>query len=100
MVQLKSVADLRKNIILAMLQANNPGDEATNRTLSVLTRHLRVFGKFFRRLQQLSLERFVALPMSGDLIMFYWSQVVDSTNHPQNLTSGQHSTIRKLLAYS
>ncbi|KAF8974448.1 armadillo-type protein [Flammula alnicola] len=71
--QVKALADLRKSII--------------RRTVIILTRHLRTFGKYFRRLQQLSPERFISLPTSGDLIMFYWSQIVDSTNYPQSVVA-------------
>lgn len=63
-------------------------DPQARRTVDVLTRHIRHFGKFFRKLQQRSQPRFVALPMCGDLIMFYWNEVVQATSGPPNLIAG------------
>ncbi|KDR83604.1 hypothetical protein GALMADRAFT_219426 [Galerina marginata CBS 339.88] len=82
--QVKALAELRKSIVLSLLQNEFVANEQARRTISVLTRHLRSFGKFFRRLQQCSHERFVLLPMCGELVMFYWSQIIGSTNYPQN----------------
>lgn len=59
------------------------------RSIDVLNRHIRLFGKFFRRLQQLSHVQFSALPMCSDLILFYWSQVVEATGGPPNLIAGK-----------
>lgn len=55
-----------------------------------LTKHLRVFGKFFRRLQQLSADRFASLPLFNELVLFYWSEIVGSTDYPRQLISGQY----------
>ncbi|KAJ3517980.1 hypothetical protein NLJ89_g157 [Agrocybe chaxingu] len=85
--QVKSLADLHKSLVFSILQSNAMGHEPTRRSITVLTKHLRVFGKFFRRLQQLNPEQFVLLPVSGDLVLFYWSQIAESTNYPQNLIS-------------
>ncbi|KJA30164.1 hypothetical protein HYPSUDRAFT_125792 [Hypholoma sublateritium FD-334 SS-4] len=85
MVQVKALADLRKSIVSSVIQNDSMKNDQVRRTVVLLTKHLRTFGKFFRRLQQLSPERFVSLPVCGDLIMSYWSQIVDSTNYPQNL---------------
>ncbi|KAF9476494.1 ARM repeat-containing protein [Pholiota conissans] len=85
--QVKALTELRKNIVLSVIQNNLMKDEQIRLTTTILTKHLRTFGKFFRRLQQLSQERFVALPLCGDLIILYWSQILDSTNYPQNLIS-------------
>ncbi|KAF8914040.1 armadillo-type protein [Gymnopilus junonius] len=83
--QVKRLATLRKSIVLSLLQSEVAGNDRIRRAVSILTRHVRSFGKFFRRLQQLSPERFVLHPMSSDLILFYWSQVLDSTSYPQNI---------------
>lgn len=87
-MQLKVVAELRTKVIVSLAQAGVQFDSQTSRSLNILTRHLRIFGKFFRRLQQLSPARFVVLPMSSDLILFYWSQIVDATNGPADSISG------------
>ena len=87
-MQLKVVAELRSKVIVSLARAGVQFDSQTSRSLNILTRHLRIFGKFFRRLQQLSPGRFVVLPMCSDLILYYWSQIVDATNGPTDLISG------------
>ncbi|KAF5321876.1 hypothetical protein D9619_000809 [Psilocybe cf. subviscida] len=82
--QIKQLMSMRKDIMLSVKQQNLLTNPQVQRTVSILTRHLRTYGKYFRRLQQLSQERFVALPGSGELIMLYWSQIIESTNHDQS----------------
>ena len=87
--QVRALTSMRQTVVLSMLQSDSAGNnQHLRRTISILTRHIRLFGKFFRRMQQLSHERFVLLPMSGDLIMFYWTQVVESTNYPESFVAG------------
>lgn len=64
-------------------------DSNTRRSVDLLTRHIRHFGKFFRRLQQLAPIRFVELPMCGEMILFYWSQVDEATRGPLELIGGE-----------
>ena len=92
--QVKSLIAMRQTIVLSLLQ-NDPAENDQNlrRTMAVLTRHIRLFGKFFRRMQQLSHERFVLLPTSGELIMFYWTQVVESTNYPGSFVAGTFAAL-------
>ncbi|KAK0230961.1 armadillo-type protein [Armillaria fumosa] len=74
--QLQVLLDLRYKIVTS-------GSVNTYQSLKfveTLTTHIRHIGKFFRRLSQLSHSRFVELPMCGDLIMFYWSLVVQATS--------------------
>ncbi|KAL0949404.1 hypothetical protein HGRIS_009466 [Hohenbuehelia grisea] len=86
-VHLKTLVELR-NKILASVPADVLASEASlQRSMDILTRLVRAHGKFFRRLQQLQNARFVQLPMCADMIMFYWSQVVESTNaSPASIT--------------
>ena len=92
--QVKALILMRQTVVLSMLQNDPAGNnQHLRRTISILTRHIRLFGKFFRRMQQLSHERFVLLPMSGDLIMFYWTQVVESTNYPENFVAGRSAPL-------
>lgn len=79
---------LRKSIILAL---GPIGNESTRRNIIILSKHLRVFGKFFRRWQQLSAERFALLPTSAELVLFYWSEIVDSTNYPPKNIAGKYA---------
>lgn len=99
--QVKALTLMRQTIILSLLQ-NDPAvnNQHLHRTISVLTRHIRLFGKFFRRMQQLSHERFVLLPMSGDLIMFYWTQVVESTNYPESFVAGTSASFHVGIAWN
>lgn len=59
------------------------------RSIDQLTRHVRLLGKFFRRLQQLNAARFVTLPMSSDIILYYWSMIVQATNSDTNSITGE-----------
>lgn len=59
----------------------NP-DQSTAASLLRLTKHVRLFGKYFRRTQMFSPTRFVHLPESRQLVMFYWEKVVAATQAP------------------
>lgn len=87
-LQLKALSELRTSIVVSLANSGSKTDAQSRRSVDILTRHTRVFGKFFRRLQQLSQSRFVSLPMCNDLILFYWSQVVEATSGPPELISG------------
>ncbi|CDO76254.1 hypothetical protein BN946_scf184470.g12 [Trametes cinnabarina] len=75
-VQLQAVSELRINLCSAL---GSPTAPVTQRALELLTRHLRIFGKLFRRMQRDSPTHFVTLPMCGDLVLYYWSKVVQAT---------------------
>lgn len=87
-LQLQSLVDLRRDIVLAFVQNGQLESLSSSRSIGILTRHVRLFGKFFRRLQQLSHTRFVELPMCADLVLFYWSKVVDATSGPREYVAG------------
>ena len=53
------------------------------------TRHVTLFGRFFRRLQQLDAQHFVKLPGSGDLILWYWNKVFEATGGPEEYIAGR-----------
>ncbi|KAG6830842.1 hypothetical protein H0H92_014494 [Tricholoma furcatifolium] len=97
-IQLKSLTTLRTDVIMGLIQANSASDPQVQRSIDILTRHVRVFGKFFRRLQQLSPARFVALPTCSDLILYYWSQVVRATGEAPSLVSGKHTKLQHIEA--
>ncbi|KAG6880368.1 hypothetical protein C0992_007779 [Termitomyces sp. T32_za158] len=86
-VQVKGLIALRTDVVIGMIQANSSTNPQVQRFIDIFTRHVRVFGKFFRRLQQLSPARFIALPTCSDLILYYWSQVVRATTEAPNLVS-------------
>ena len=92
-VQAKSLCELRTQLVVALVTGTIPapvGDAARVAELSMrtLTRHVLLFAKFFRRLQQLDASRFVLLPSSGELILWYWNKVVEATGGPAEYIQG------------
>ncbi|KAI9000953.1 ARM repeat-containing protein [Trametes punicea] len=79
-VQLQAISELRINLVMAL--GSPPTDPVSQRALDLLTRHVRIFGKLFRRMQRDSTAHFVTLPMCGDLVLYYWSKVVQATTGP------------------
>ncbi|TDL29402.1 ARM repeat-containing protein [Rickenella mellea] len=90
-VQIQNLYELRMKLIVAM--TSQKLDSIQTRSLDYLTRHVRLFGKLFRRLQQLSPSRFVALPLCSDLIFYYWSKVIQSANGPPALITDSPDAI-------
>ncbi|KAK0490845.1 armadillo-type protein [Armillaria novae-zelandiae] len=82
--QLQVLLDLRYKIVTS----GSVNTHQSFKFVEILTTHIRHIGKFFRRLSQLSHSRFVELPMCGDLIMFYWSLVVQATSGEPGLIEG------------
>ncbi|KAI0755466.1 ARM repeat-containing protein [Irpex lacteus] len=80
--QLRTIVELRTNLVSALRSSPIPPNSPAESSIRTLTRHVRLFGKFFRRLQQLDVQRFVALPGCGELILYYWSKVVQATGSP------------------
>ncbi|KAJ7180251.1 armadillo-type protein [Mycena crocata] len=79
-VALEQLVDERRKILEASPElSSNP---YAKRSVDILTRHIRLFGKFFRRLQELSSARFVTLPNCTLLVAYYWNQVVAATKTP------------------
>ncbi|KAF9247341.1 ARM repeat-containing protein [Melanogaster broomeanus] len=77
--QLQALSELRISLTLA-LRSSPTSDPVTAASIDRLTRHVRVFGKFFRRLQQLDPGEFVGLPSCNDMVLYYWSKVVQATD--------------------
>lgn len=70
----------------------NPSMGSYLPSVKILTKHIITFGKFFRRMQVLSHQRFALLPMCGDLVLFYWSQVVDASSSPEGSIAGKYAS--------
>ncbi|PPQ99043.1 hypothetical protein CVT24_003603 [Panaeolus cyanescens] len=86
--QVKMLTELRKTLLLTVVQSNVQLNGQATQTVVNYTKHLRLFGKLFRRLQQLHAQRFASLEESPGLILYYWSQVVDSKNYaPRPITN-------------
>lgn len=96
-VQLQAVSELRINLVSALGAA--PNDPVTQRALELLTRHLRVFGKLFRRMQRDAKVHFVSLPMCGDLVLYYWSKVVQATTGSPEQIAGMTCWYSLLLEF-
>ncbi len=62
--------DLRSAVVLP--------DPIAMRSLNVIYKSVCTFGKFFRRLQQIDVARFVELPLCNDLVLYYWEKVVQA----------------------
>lgn len=92
-LQLRGLKELRTNTLKSLMQTVPVPDVQAQQSIDILTRHIHVFGKFFRRLQQLSPTRFVALPMCSDLILYYWAQVVEATGGPPILISDSNQAV-------
>lgn len=90
-LHLKNLSDLRVNLIKSIRASGTAPDASTRRSIDLLSRRVRIIGKFFRRLQQISVVRFVALPMCSDVVMYYWDKVVEATNAPPEMISGAWS---------
>ncbi|KAG7449051.1 ARM repeat-containing protein [Guyanagaster necrorhizus] len=80
-VQLQVLLDLRYKIVTS----GSVNTHQSFKFIETLTTHIRHIGKFFRRLSQLSHARFVELPLCGNLVMFYWSLVVQATTRESGL---------------
>lgn len=85
-MQLQMLSELRINLLLALQPL--PKEAVLQRSVDILTRHVYLFGKLFRRMQQLSVSQFVALPMCSDLVMYYWSKVVQASDAPSEYIAG------------
>ncbi|KAL0577074.1 hypothetical protein V5O48_004917 [Marasmius crinis-equi] len=50
--------------------------------IELMTKHIRRLGKFFRRFCVLHQKRFVDIPGSADLVLFYWEQIKQAASGP------------------
>ncbi|KAF8639750.1 hypothetical protein AX17_001012 [Amanita inopinata Kibby_2008] len=91
--QLQALVNLRQNVVPSFIQPGPSETLSSSKSVDILTRHIKAFGKFFRRLQQLSRVRFIELPMCADLILFYWSQVVNATGGPSHYVADSNTAV-------
>jgi importin-11 len=85
--------ELRVQLIVSLYQeiAGSTSPSAAVRALDTLTKHLRLYGKMFLRMQKLSSQRFVALPHANGLIHYYWAEVIKASNGPAEMISGENA---------
>lgn len=96
-LQVRALSELRTQLVLA-LHASPPADaRIAELSIRTLTRHVTLFGKFFRRLQQLEASRFVQLPLSSELVLWYWNTVVEATGGPVEYIEGKWTMLYILI---
>ncbi|KAI0268377.1 ARM repeat-containing protein [Gloeopeniophorella convolvens] len=79
-MQLRGIYEARISLLMALRTAASQPDRIALYSLELLYKHVRTFGKFFRRVQQLDVARFVELPVCDDLILYYWDKVVQANS--------------------
>jgi hypothetical protein len=86
--QMQSLYEHRITIMTSLNSSNLPNTPSTLLALEKITRHVRTFGKFFRRLQQLDTKKFVLLPICTDIVLYYWNKIIQSTEVSPELING------------
>ena len=96
---MQSLYEHRITITTSLNSSNLPNTPSVLLTIERITSHVRAFGKFFRRLQQLETKKFVLLPICTDIVLYYWSKVVQSTEVLPELINGSITNNHILLSY-
>lgn len=86
--QMQSLHEHRIMLTTSLNASNLPNSPPVLLAIERITRHVRAFAKFFRRLQQLDTKRFVLLPICTDVVLYYWNGVVRSTEVSPELING------------
>ena len=76
--QLRGLYETRIGLLMDLRTATAPPDPTALRSLNLIFKSVCTFGKFFRRLQQIDVARFVELPLCDDLVLYYWEKVVQA----------------------
>jgi hypothetical protein len=76
--QLRGLYETRIGLLMDLRSASAPPDPIALRSLNLIYKSVCTFGKFFRRLQQIDVPRFVELPLCDDLVLYYWEKVVQA----------------------
>jgi len=77
-VQLRGLYETRISLLMSLRSAAAPLDPIALHSLNLLYKFVRTFGKFFRRVQQVDVARFVELPLCDDLVLYCWEKVVQA----------------------
>lgn len=85
---MQSLYEHRITITTSLNSSNLPNTPSVLLAIEKITRHVRTFGKFFRRFQQLDTKKFVLLPICTDIVLYYWNKVVQSTEVSPELING------------
>ena len=76
--QLRGLYEARIGLFMDLRSAAAPPDLIALRSLNLIYKSVCTFGKYFRRLQQVDVARFVELPLCDDLVLYYWEKVVQA----------------------
>jgi hypothetical protein len=91
-LQVRNLIEVRYTVVLALQQSGSTPDTA-KAAVDILTRHVRLLGKFFRALQRYSSAKFVKLPSCDDLVLYYWSQVIRAADAPPEMTADSNQAV-------
>ncbi|KAI0081841.1 ARM repeat-containing protein [Panus rudis PR-1116 ss-1] len=80
--QLRLLSEYRIQATVHLRNTGSVNALVPQQCLKVLYRHIYLYGKFFRRLQQLDTPRFITMPLCADLVSYYWSKVEEATSGP------------------
>ncbi|KAG8986375.1 hypothetical protein FRB90_004049 [Tulasnella sp. 427] len=83
----------------AVQVAGTSPDQVTAQCLELLTKLVRGLGKSFRKMQTVAATRFVVLPGSTDLVMWYWSKVAETAQASEDLITGNSIAESALVPY-
>lgn len=92
-----SLIDLRINLVTSLGTSEQPTDGNASRSIAYLTRHIRQFGKLFQRMQKLNPTQFVQIKTANDVVLFYWSKVVQAASSPENAIAGKTMEVLQKL---
>jgi hypothetical protein len=76
--QLRGLYETRIGLLMDLRSAAMPPDPIAMRSLNLIYKSVCTFGKFFRRIQQIDVARFVELPLCDDIVLYYWEKVVQA----------------------
>jgi len=76
--QLRGLYETRIALLMDLRSASAAPDPIALRSLNLIYKSVSTFFKFFRRLQQIDVVRFVELPLCDDLVLYYWEKVVQA----------------------
>lgn len=96
--EVRHFVSLRSSFVASVLASNRLNDVACRRTMDLLVKRIKGYGKFYFRLAMLNPGRFVELPSCTDMIMFYWTEIEKATEAPPQSIAGEVFISARLYA--
>ncbi|PVG00491.1 ARM repeat-containing protein [Serendipita vermifera] len=81
------------NLRLSLFMSNLSSNLLESETQLYISRHVRLFGKYFRKTQAFSTAKFIKMPNCRTLVLFYWERVVQAANSPPNMIHDSETVI-------